>query len=810
MKTNWAERFIQGVFDAYAPLKRLGRKEYILARMVKSADASLEATLLYGKPRIDSDGVIHGTLDGKGFIGHMQDLNGEHDRFFHWVAGNRAGRLMDEGRENLFSKENIAALKRLNEGKMNDGSSRKQAYAKALEALNSYNKAVLDIAEKTGLIDGESRKTWEHDFYVPFFRVNDDMTIEGPSKVKGLARQKAFEKLKGGKENLGDLLDNTMRNWSHLLSASLANQAALANLKAAARVGIATEVPESAAKDMVKSAGVGGATFAMDGGTKHWYIVDDAQVLEAISAMESAAFKHWAMKLMGEFKHYLTLGVTVSPTFRIRNLMRDSISAIAQNDLSYNVAGNVWRGYKAMDRKGEAYAQALFSGALLRFGQLTDGKHAEHAKRLILSGVDDQTILDTPQKVKDAVGKMWDWWQETGDTAENVNRMSRYMQGLARGEGALEAAFAARDMMDFSLQGSSKAVRSLTQIVPFMNARLQGMYKLGRAAKEDPARLGYVVGAVALASIALLLAYKDDDEWKKREDWDRDNFWWFRIGNAAFRIPKPFEIGAMGTLAERSVELAISDEMTGKRFAERLSAMLGGTFALNPTPQLFKPMIDIYANKDSFTGRLIESRGLENLTKPERSTPNTSLVAKTLGKAGDVTQLSPVQIDFLIRSYFGWLGSHAAMTVDLMSEPFMDVVKPARRLEDIFVLGDFVKGLPNNRSRYVEDFYKQAKVVHEVMGDLKRAREVGDIEKVRSIMEERRDDIALSRLYIGIGNKIGEVNKRIRIVQGGNLPAEIKRQRLDELEALRARMAEQAEKIRASRRAAKRSPALSE
>jgi hypothetical protein len=160
--------------------------------------------------------------------------------------------------------------------------------------------------------------------------------------------------------------------------------------------------------------------------------------------------------------------------------------------------------------------------------------------------VDGDTILTGPEKVKAALGKVWDEWQEFGDRMENVNRTALYKQLIAEGKTPLEAAFAARDMMDFSLQGSWTAVRFLTQIVPFMNARLQGLYKLGRACKDNPARWATSLGAVALASIALLLAYKDDDDWKKREDWDRDNFWWFKVGDKAYRIPKPFEIGAMG------------------------------------------------------------------------------------------------------------------------------------------------------------------------------------------------------------------------------------------------------------------------
>ena len=60
---------------------------------------------------------------------------------------------------------------------------------------------------------------------------------------------KAFERLKGGKENLGDLMDNTLRNWSHLLSASLANVAASKSLLAAEQAGVAFEAKEAQAKE---------------------------------------------------------------------------------------------------------------------------------------------------------------------------------------------------------------------------------------------------------------------------------------------------------------------------------------------------------------------------------------------------------------------------------------------------------------------------------------------------------------------------------------------------------------------------------
>jgi hypothetical protein len=793
LSRNWKEGLVQGMFDAFAPLKRLDPSAYVAARMARSADGAFEGLLMYGKPVMDKDGALRGDLDGKGFLGAMQELNGEHDRFLMWLAGNRSARLAGEGREHLFDADEIAAMKALGRGKMADGKSRELAYGKALSTFNAYNKAVLDIAEQTGLIDGEARATWEAEIYVPFFRTRDNNALLAPSEVKGQVRTRIIKELVGGNMNLGDLMDNTLKNWSRLLSSSMSNVAAAKALLAAEKAGVAIEAPKGDLTEIGKSIGTRrGPVYFLDHGAPRWFLIDDPFVLDAITSITTPQFDAAPMKLLGTFKRMLTVGVTISPGFRVRNLLRDSLAAIGQNDMSTNVMSNLVKGWQGTDRKSSEYAQMLFGGALMRFGTYLDGDNAEHVKRLIEAGIDDKTILDTPEKVKVAATKAWDAWQEFGDRVENVNRSALYKKLAADGMSHQEASFQARDMMDFSLQGSWTAVRFLTQVVPFMNARLQGLYKLGRAAKDDPKRLGYVVGAVSLASIALLLAYQDDEEWKKREDWDRDNFWWFRIGDTAFRIPKPFEIGALGTIAERSVEYVVSNEMTGKRFGERMKAMVADTFALNPVPQAFKPMVDLYANKDSFTGRAIESRSMEHLSKSERAGVNTSLVAKVGGKAADVTGLSPVQIDHLIKGYFGWLGSHAAMTVDLMARPFDNNAKPGMRLQDLTM--GFSADLPAQQSRYLNDFYKQARAVQEVMGDLKHARQSGDLERMREIQTTERQKIALHRMYDQTERHIGKINTQIRLTEGNaRLSGEEKRERLDRLGAVRNALAKRVE-----------------
>jgi hypothetical protein len=303
-----------------------------------------------------------------------------------------------------------------------------------------------------------------------------------------------------------------------------------------------------------------------------------------------------------------------------------------------------------------------------------------------------------------------------------------------------QALLQARDLMDFSMQGTFTTVRFLTQVVPFMNAQLQGMYKLGRSAKDDPARFAVVTGAVALMSLALLAAYGDDDDWKRREDWDRDNYWWFKFGGTAFRIPKPFEIGAIGTLAERSAELLFDQEMTGARFRKAVGKVIGDQLSMNPIPQLVKPIIDISANTDSFTGRPIESTAMASLAPEARYRSSTSMVARgastALGGA-----LSPVQIDHLVRSYFSWLGAFAVGTADRAIRAVSD--EPEKPASDMFKVlsGGMVSDLDGAQSRYVTQMYEQAKTIDEAYATWRHHLKLGETEKAASLLADRRNDI---------------------------------------------------------------------
>jgi hypothetical protein len=809
-KQDMWKKLAQGVADQYRTIKDYSDQAYMMARMSKSVDGALEGILFHGQVFNDG-GALNIKQNTKGLIDIMKPLGTDVDRYQMWVALNRDARLPKEKRS--FDPELVAQRSKLAEGTLN-GKPRLAVYEAVQKDMNALNRSVLDVAYDAGLINSEAYEVFSNDiFYIPFYQQMEDGDIQGASTASGLVGQKFSKQLKGGEKQLGDLMENTLRNWSHILSASMKNQAANETIKAAEELDAAFEVKEGG-KNTVK---------VMRNGDPIYFEVTDPMLLESIMSIAYMGPKSKFLDVAKNFKNMLQFGVTISPAFKVRNLLRDSISAMAVTDLKKNPFANVIEGWIASDKNNPAHISALAGGAIFNFGSTVEGDQAALTKRLIEKGVRKEDILDTPEKVKEGLKYIWDKYQEFGNKSEAANRMALYNQLVKDGKTHLEASFYARDMLDFSMQGSFGSIRMVAQVVPFFNARVQGLYKLGRDGIMPTSRVIYntitgkeiersdkkkatsfsvVTGAIALASMALYLGFKDDEEYQKREAWDRDNFWWFKLPGMeyAVRIPKPFEVGAFGTIAERTLEQIIDQGAEGKQFGDSLSRMLWDTFSMNPVPQMFKPLVDLYSNKDSFTGAPIESAGMERLSKQERVTDSTSPIAKVLGGLTSIAGegLSPVQIDYAIKAYFGWLGGTVASASTYAVAPFKEGAYPDMKWADTVSMG-FIKSLPANQSRYVTAFYENNQQINQAFADMKHYAELGESEKVQEILEKKGDMIALQKMYDKTAKNMANARKQIRVITDDKeMSGADKREEIDRLKQLISMMAEQAEAARKS------------
>jgi len=869
-KDHFWKMLAQKTVDQFRAIRDVSERGYMQARLSTAPDGMLQGLLFNGHAGLD-DGALTVLTQGKngqklkGLIETLAPLGKEVDRFQQWMALNREALLPDHKRTPLLAKL-VSKKDEYLKGELN-GEKRSKVYEEVRKDMMALNKSVLDIALEQNLIDKEAYDRFSNDaFYIPFYKVMEDGKIESIRTASRMTNQQFSKMLKGGGEKpFSDLMENTLRNWSHILSASMKNQAALTTIIDASGEGYVTpnlkegffwkdgavhnektgkivgngdlvQVGKDAEGNReVKSyttAGRETVKVNIDGYESHFHI-NDPFLFESLSAVTYLGPQSKVLDMMRGFKNLLRFGVTLSPAFKASNLIKDSIQAAGLSGLDNNFVKNVMDGWASSKPGSPVYIAALAGGGVFNYGTTLEGNRSEVIKKLLARGVNGENIIDTKEKAKYWLAKIWHNYEDIGNRSENINRIALYEKMRNEGYSHLEASYHARDLMDFSMQGSSGAIRYLSQIVPFLNARLQGLYKLGRDGVNPTVRVFYnaatgkeisqndaqkaksfmtVATAISLASMALYLAFKDDDDFKKREQWDRDFFWWFKIPGTdeVIRIPKPFEFGSIGTLAERSLEQIVDKDVEGKRFGESIGRMVFQTFSLDPTPQFFKPLIDVYANKDSFTNAPIETVGMERLSKQERMTNETSALAKGLGgvsKAlgavtGGAAEMSPVQIDYMIKSYMGWMGGTIATASQYAMMPFNDGVYADADWQKRMSLG-FVQKLPSVQSTYVTDFYQNNQAISQAYADMRHYAEIGDSAKVQEILEEKGDKIRLAKMYDAASKNMANVRKQLNHIQDPNntsLNGEQKREEVLRLKGLISDIAYRAESIRLSMR----------
>jgi len=773
---NFRVRFQQAVTDQYISVKKyIGEEPYKALTMTYGSSGATESALLYGVPFMDKDGAIDLKADtlGKGLFTRLEKLGADLPDFLAWVASNRAKAIYDRGMEaGLSSKEDVVkAIKELSKGK-------EKKFNQGLKDLQEFNNAFLDIAVKSGYLDPQSRKAWTEvdgfNFYIPFYRLLDDKASNsGPKAAADIVNQKEYPALRGSDLPVNDLLSNLVQNYAFLTEASLKNAAGLKTLEKGATMGVTRQV-----KFPTKN-----SVFVRKNGKKVFYEVDEPLVLQSLTALNWNGWQNPAMGALRTFKRFLTYGVTASPAFRIRNLIRDSVHSVAVGKLKVNPVGNVLEGVKGLSKDKNKQASELrarlgFGGGSIHFGHIYGGD--PNATQMLLNrAIDTNTIMSSngwTTAARKLLGKKLDgglrWWENVGSFSENVNRAALYKQLRDKGISHFEASYQARDLLNFSRHGANPMVRFLTQSVPFLNARLQGLDKLTRAmGPEQRAQLFAVLGTYSLASIGLYLAYKDDEDFKQREQWDRDTYHWFKIPGTegAFRIPRPFEVGAIGVIFERMVEQMVDDEVHGSVLAERILHVITETFAFDVRPQAVTPFIEMYANKDSFTGRPIESMAFKRLPPTERKYAYTSSAYVNTSKLLNLipfkmVNLSPVQIEHLVQGYFGWVGSTAAAAISISDYPRQYARFTSTGWDTPLGMG-FFKSLPSVQSKYKTQFYDQLQQMNEVFALQRLYESRNEWDKAMTVATDNKNLLMWRTSYNRVQRKIQQLNREIRRIE---------------------------------------------
>ncbi len=698
-----------------------------------------------------------------------------------WMAVTRAKRLMAEGRENLISPEVIAEFKDLDRQHL--GPNGENLFRETQKEWIAFNKRLLDFAEQTGLVNKEQRGLWERGDYVPFFRNMGEEVPIGPGKgARGIANQNSgIKALKGGEEKLNSLYENMFTLSESLVGRAVKNEAArrtrdLAEpLAAMEKVSLSEKMTE-----MGKRRG-DNIVSVMDGGKQQYYRVTQPLLLKAISdfgPLQAEGITKW----LGLPKKLLTMAVTHEPTFMAANLMRDTLHSWVITGSDFKPGLDTAKGAIAALRNSPE-AMALMAGG-------GGGRHfyeagPKGAKGWVRGLNGEWTPLTT---IKTVWGKL----EDVGSASEMANRIAIYEAALKRGDSNAEAIWQAKDLLNFTASGGSQLMKFLIQTVPFMNARIQGLDRLQRGARENPASFLMRGGLITAASLGLWAMNKDNPEYQKLPDFEKQSYWHLFLPGFTLRIPKPFEVGAIfGSVPEMLGDFA--DNGNWNQLWRAFVA--NGTQQLNlfQFPQAIAPAYDVATNTNSLTQGPIVNQAEKHLVPGERFGPTTSSAMIVLGQQLGV---SPDQLEYLFKGYTGTLGGYLLSATNALTDLGTGKTRPDTRLDQYPLVSRFIRTEPQMANRWVNGFYDvktEIDQLHATMGEMVKQ---GRAAEAQQLVKDNMDKLGLRGGTQAIGTQLATVRKAMKAINDApSLSSEEKRARLDQLIAVRNQIGESARQI---------------
>lgn len=381
----------------------------------------------------------------------------------------------------------------------------------------------------------------------------------------------------------------------------------------------------------------------------------------------------------------LRTGATMSPSFILRNVLRDTVFAGIASKNGFIPIVDTIRGAIALAKDPAMRAEFEAAG-------VTEYNFYSSQKSRIKSL--DAMAGETPASAWEIIKAVFSRLEATSDFFESSTRMGEYMKARQKGLSMEEAARAAREVtLDFSRSG--RIGEQVNQVVPFFNACLQGGDKMVRLFRENPWGTAMkVTGYIILPSL-LLLAMNWDEDWYKDLDPDVKNNYWCLGRN--IRIPKPQEAGVLfGSGIEALFQQAADkDKDAVSNFLKAFSSNM----IPSVLPTLILPLIEWSANYSFFKGRPLVGNKYSRLPDELQYNDYTSELSKGIGST---FKISPMKIDNLVRGYTGTMG---ALLWSMAGEPFAKANNlPAKHFSELPFVRDF-NVTDANLSRPMNEFY---------------------------------------------------------------------------------------------------------
>jgi hypothetical protein len=712
----------------------------------------------------------------KGLMEILMPLAQKQDPFVYqmyqdYAARRRGVRLDSEGKITPFTRQELAEIPNIEKAF--------PEFKQVFEDYQRYNEGLVRYMRDTGVIDAKAAQEWmRYGDYVPFYRQLEGESTVGPSIFSAISGVKAPKKLKGGDAPLGEFLETVVRNSRAAIEAGMRNVAAnrvVNNFQSLNSPSTGGRLVEKTSEQNKNRPDV---VTVRENGKDAYYKVADPLLVQSLQALNIPQIP--GLDILAKPAEFLREMVTRDPAFIGASVLRESLSAwITTGQKLTPVASGVNQFVKILANASPT-VQALrragigsgyeFKGDV----QSTAGEFGRQLK-------EKAGEMTAAQKAVMPLRAMWDGLDKASTAADLSTRAAVFERVMQETGNEAEAIYQAMEVINFSRKGSSPIIQIFAAIIPFLNARIQGLDLLYRAGFGELASATKVAQqkAFMLRSLALLgttamyyALVQDEEEWQRADQETRDNYW--IIGNMKF--PIPFELGVMFKVLPERIMAYTMGEDTGEQVRASIARQVLGTLSFNPIPQAVLPLIEASSNYSFFLQRDIVGMGKKDLAPEFQTSEGTSQIAIQLGQT---LGISPMKIDYVIRGYTGAMGTYAISTMDSIIRSEDDATKATWRLDQIPVLKRFM--ISDLGAGTVNEYYDLREKLDEVVRTSNQLERTGNIEALQEYLKDNGQVLGMKDYIRSLDKDMKSLRESRMAINMSRMEPDQKREALDSL-----------------------------
>jgi hypothetical protein len=652
----------------------------------------------------------------------------------------------------------------------------------AFREYTGFKNGLIDAMVEGDRLSKEQAQVWKDAIdYVPWNRIKEyEESAQTSPKgyFKGLTNLGQMGKLKGSEDEINNVFDNMVGLSFWMTNSAIRNHAAL-NL-----VDTFNELNLGIRRVQEGQSGVdpNKVIYIYRDGKPESYELDSLVDVYAFKGVESLSMP--LLKSFASFANFLRKATTATPQFAISQLFQDSYRATVMSGTKnpFRTAAGVLAGFKGA-YFGDATTKRLEQLGIVGMYDLMPGRVKEDIEK------------EFGLKQRSTMERALNFMESFSIASDAALRKSVFERTLAETKSeqfpegdVLLARYRAQEIINFKRQGANRMVGLFRQIIPFMNAYLQGMEVFYRSmtgrgiASEERAvatRLFWSTG-IKLAALSAVYAMMvgDDEEYEGLRDFEKDKN--FIVPGAGIKIPVAPEVGFLfKVLPERAYNYIVSQgtESPQDATALRKAIATAGFDAItgpNLTPQFIKPLIEVSLNQSFFTNTPIVGRGLEQREASQQFTANTSELAKMFG---ELTGLSPMKLEYVFRGYTGIAGG---TLLDMTNMAFTN--RPDRHMYELPGFKTFMYDkIPGG---YKEQYYDLRTKVTEVNATINGMIADGRVDELMPYLtDEKLNKYALVQTINEIDQQMEDFRALRKLVAGDkSMGGEEKRRVIDDID----------------------------